>query len=426
MTEGSRYGKRDWKARLYNYDDALSEGGQSHRVCLSDQEIVLLLANCEYLKWKTRWYSPTGQTIDPEIILYVATEIERTLMSTDCGQALSPSSCKCIEGQHFAWLLAQADDGTINSYAPGAPDTTFNHHTDDAGEEAQSQRNAMLCKAVNAYVDNVIIELARKVGVAAATLSVINIIIGGINWVAGLVLAGISAVTIAFLDELDNDPVIIAEVKCCMLNGLMNQDNTFENFKNALFDCGFGFGSTASQLAAYVNSVSQELANYRAFNVFLGSGFGSADSEDCAYCGEWCHTLDFRDNAYSDIITIHPTESTAGSVWVDGVGYMPPTTPGDARIKIYVKLPTNAGTVVAALRATGAGTAANVYGKDRDGTDYTTWTSPAWGLSLVFTDGDLAEFGGTIFQPNGWEQMHLRGTGVNPFSFIENCTVDPW
>jgi len=59
-----------------------------HIVCLSPQQLLTLQAITEPLHWLTRWSSPTGVSIDPDVIDAFASELERTLMDTTCLSSL--------------------------------------------------------------------------------------------------------------------------------------------------------------------------------------------------------------------------------------------------------------------------------------------------------------------------------------------------
>lgn len=419
MGNPSRYTKKDWKAKLYDYDRAITTPTGSALYCLSDQEVELLLANVEYLRWPTRYYSPTQVTIDPSKILYIANEIERSLMSSSCGCG---GGCSCQSSNALDVLVsieyARQDAETPGSYAPNMPDTAYDQSTVDTTSEAMTQRGQALCLAVDQYVNRIIQEMILRGQAAGAVLSVLGGLVSVFLPMAGFVISVIGGGLIALVESLDNNEQAIKDVKCCMLNGLKGVPITEANFALALGACGFSFGSDEAQLSAIVNANNQDSRNFRAFNVLLGTAFPSVGEDNCAFCDEgWCYLLDFTTDDFSDIVKISAPDTSAGAGYIAGTGYHAPT---GEQILIYVNLPPTSFLTDYATRH-GTPDAAFVQTYNRDGTvlTFATLSVSGWAVQNHLTDVDAGKVderiqGGTI------TKLFIKGRGVDPFN-SSNC-----
>jgi hypothetical protein len=415
---------KNQKAILSNYDyifnPALSQ--DENMYCLTDAQVKALLPHLEPLGWRTRWYSPINQVMDSDLIEAFRDDIrKRLLMPCNCGGSGIDTNLNVS----IAIDLENRDDGSVGSYAPSAPDDTFNHATGETDVQVAAARMSSLCRAVESYVDTIIVQMVNDADQSVIALGILTALITAFNPMVGMIFAGFAAGAVALINDLGQDEQAIKDVKCCMLDGLKNKNNTFDNFKASVADCNFTFLSTESQLAKRVDDANHFAANYRAFNVFLGLSFGIANPGDCPFCDGWCLLLDFTQDAYADIVSIDAGNSTAGAAYVPGTGYMPPAGAG-SQIRIKINIPAYAETTVAALTATSSGgTAAALHGTSRTGEEFSTWQSPAPYLALNFGTADLAEFYGEIVE-RGWQKMFLTGTGVMPFNYPDNCSGVPW
>lgn len=424
MGNPTRYTQRDWKALTYNYDRAIAPPTNARLVCLSDQEIELLLVSVEYLRWPTRYYSPTKTTIDKSKILYVANEIQRALMAQNC----SSNSCSCASLDALNVLVSiewqKMDTADPGSYAPGMPDTTYDQSTTDNTSEEMTRRGAALCYAVDQYVNLVIQEMINRGSAAGAVLVALGGFVSIFLPMAGFVISVIGTGLVALVEALDNNEQAIKDVKCCMVNGLKGKIVSAENFKIALNSCDFVFGSDESQLAAIVNANNQDEKNFRAFNVLLETAFPSADSANCDFCTSgWCYLLDLTADPESDIVQIVPAGTSPESGYVVGVGYNAPST---KQIQIKIVLPpTSYLQNYAASIGTPASAVLSTY--NRDGTLMTVATDsfPGWSNQKNITDTDpgmvdLVLSGGTI------TGIWIAGHGVDPFNNTNCDGTAPW
>jgi hypothetical protein len=416
--------KSTYKAIINGYDYVFDPAASQDekRYCLTDAQVKALLPHIEPLGWKTRWYSLSNQAINGDVLEAFRDDIRKRLLMpcTGGGNGIDKNTNVVV-----AIDLEDKDDGTIISYAPSAPVDTFNHNTGETDELVAQKRMSSLCRAVESYVDTIIVQMVNDANASLIILGVIDAIIVAFNPMVGLFLAGITAAAAQLINDLGADEQAINDVKCCLLDGLKNKANTFDNFKIAMADCGFTDLSNQAQLAKRIDDANHFEANYRAFNLFLGQSFGIANPDDCPFCDGWCLLLDFTSSDYADIVHIDLDHSTAGAAYVAGVGYMPPSGTG-AQIRLVANIPSYAQTTVAALTATaGGGTAALLHGTSRTGEEFSTWQSPAPYLALNFGTADLSIFYGEILE-RGWQKMFLMGDGVMPFNYPDNCTGVPW
>jgi len=425
MGNPSRYTKKDWKAVKYNYDRAIAPETNPRLICLSDQEIELLLANLDYLRWPTRYYSPTNAIIDPEKILYVANEIGRSLMSQSCSCG---GGCSCSSADALNVLVSiewqKMDTADPGSYAPNAPDVTYDQSSSDTTSEEMTRRGSALCYAVDQYVNLNIQEMINRGNAAGAVLLALGGFVSIFLPMAGFVIGVIGTGLVALVEALDNNEQAIKDVKCCMVNGLKGKAPTLANFRLALGGCDFDFGSDESQLAAIVNANNQDERNFRAFNVLLEQAFPTADVANCAFCSEgWCYLLDLATSPNSDIVKIVPAGTSPESGYVVGVGYNAPVAK-QVQIKIVLP-PTSFLQNYAASIGSPASAVLSTF--NRDGTLMTVATDsfPGWSNQKNITDTDpglcdLVLSGGTI------TGIWIAGHGVDPFN-RSNCDgTAPW
>lgn len=425
MSNPSRYTKRDWKAITHNYDRAIATPTNARLICLSDQEIELLLGCVEYLRWPTRYYSPLNTPIDKLKVLYVANEIERALMAQNCNCG---GGCGCQSAAALDVLVsiewANQDAAEPGSYAPNTPDTTYDTSTTDTTSEEMTRRGAALCYAVDQYVNRIIQEMINRGQAAGAVLLFLGGFVSIFLPMAGFVISMVGGGLVALVEALDNNEQAIKDVKCCMVNGLKNKVITPENFAAALGGCGFTFGSDEAQLSAIVNANSQDIRNFRAFNVLLEVAFPSAGQDNCDFCNQgWCYELDLTADDESEIVKLVPADTSPESGYVAGTGYV---APWDKQLKLKIVLPATSYLTNYAV-AMGAPQYAVLSTYNRDGTLMTVATDsfPGWASQKNITDTDpglcdLVVKGATV------TTIFIKGHGVDPFN-SSNCDGSlPW
>jgi len=72
------------KVITLNYDAITALPGDRCLFCLSDKDQMVLLALIETVSWRTRWYSPTGQTIEQAVINDLKGDMATNLMVDQC------------------------------------------------------------------------------------------------------------------------------------------------------------------------------------------------------------------------------------------------------------------------------------------------------------------------------------------------------
>jgi len=425
MSERSRYGAKRWRGLEYDYDAAIVPAECSYLICLSDREIELLLANVHYLRSPQRWYSPTGAAIDPETILYIANEIQRALMSRDCGcgsQVISRS-----DDDRFIFEISMVDDGTVASYAPYAPDTRFDYDSGDTTPAEEVARYNTLCNMVNDYIDNLLARLEADVYATAPALVVVGIIATLVNPILGIIIGALSSVATALYSQLYENEAAIEKVKCCMLSSLRGQNVDIDIFKGSVADCEFTFGSVEAQLADWVNDQNQFEANFRAFMVYLGNSYPAPSDEACAYCNEdWCYDIDLTAASVPAWLDIVEGETSAGAERTVGVGYHALNTGEQIAVQVLLQPGSRLNTF--AVQLTGGSGTLGLYTNKRDGTlDTSSWgNSSGWALQSNITDLDPSSVKMVAIYDYALTRLYIAGSGSPPFGASEpTCGFPP-
>jgi len=307
--------RKNGKINVMDYDALLEIPEQECLYCLTQRDVLIILAQLEYVSWATRYLSPSDTPIDREVIEAWRMSIQEKLMS-DCGvtdqinniyNLLVNLNHKCQELE-MANCVAQAmalnfyRQDLINQGQPAFPDTTF---SSDSTLPDQSQLYASaegLCSAITRYLASIFADYLEKAGIlsslATTALALVNPILGAI---AGT----IEAALLADLDAALQDGTAIDDVTCCMYTALRDKEVTFENFATSLADCGFSFPDHNATLAGVIGNANQDYANYLAFVGVLRTetNKGLADAPTsypvCGSCG--CNdTVDFTIGQHGD------------------------------------------------------------------------------------------------------------------------------
>jgi len=96
---GISHSRETAKIIILNYDAITALPGDKCLFCLSDKAQMILLALIETLSWKTRWYSPTGQTIDQAVLHELKAEVATELMADQC-ETIKTSLDEILEAIH--------------------------------------------------------------------------------------------------------------------------------------------------------------------------------------------------------------------------------------------------------------------------------------------------------------------------------------
>lgn len=183
---------------------------------------------------------------------------------------------------------AMQDDGDTALSFDAPP--TFN------GDESPNRERA-LCRTVNNYVSSALRDAAAQSNILADVAGAIERFLPFAHPIDGVVGVALDLLTSAHMRDLLDDCEAIRDVACCMTGALRGQDTTIANFRGALGDCGFSFGSHAAEIAAMVNRLSQDEGNGRAFIASMDSDYqqsglsGGASADDCD-CDCPCDSFD--------------------------------------------------------------------------------------------------------------------------------------
>jgi len=253
------------------------------------------------LRVNVRWAAFVGGALhileQPEV--WAGSEAEQDAAIQQVRELLDSMGCSCSEPcdcqltVNIAALIATQiqitleglDDGTIPSFAPTAPNTTWDTDSGDVSQAEIDRRQAALCWAIAQYVVEILRQAAALNGQLTAIGGVLGSIIAILYPPAGLILVGLSVLTDAFFEALVADVTAVSKVICCMYDGLSGEAINFDSFREALDECAFDFGTNEAQLAGVVAQMSASEANYRIFTRFVGEAFTAMpDDFDLSTC----------------------------------------------------------------------------------------------------------------------------------------------
>lgn len=410
---------RNWKSLQFNYDDLIDTPDHSCMYCLTDRQVKMILAQTEYIGWKSRYQSPNGNTIDTDIIDRWRAELEDALMGTGCFEELNTQQYYTQQRQNKLINAERASiyDGTPTSINPNAPTTNFNGDNSTA-------RNDGLCSASKDYVRSRVLETLNLYRLQLAGASVAAGIAGWFGGVFGLIGGGI-AVLIAALQLADvelaaADNTQLDNVTCELYNTLKGTAISPANFNTKIQALNVGTGTHAT-IVNILKSTSARMENYLLFVDLLGEWYlrAQAGAQDCPCNTEWCYEWDF---------TVSNGLWTAGGVdatYVAGQGWKSGVNQGLIQIKRTMSLSQIKSVRVimsVAAAAGGPGLRAPMpnMNSTTGATDH-TFTLSYSGVELnVAFDSNFS--GGTNPVYNGYiRKVVVRGTGANPFG-ADNCT----
>jgi len=220
---------------------------------------------------------------------------------------------------HNQYVKIFNDDG-LDGVAPDRPDTAFDEDAGDTGDEIR-RRELALCGAVTDYVTSVvekgIFNAFIPDAVTLLTSGAISFLVGPLG---GLVYRFASEVFEAIINKVANDPGLIEDVACCMLNGLEGKAITEANFEAALDDCGFGPVSDQAFISDAVKTGLDDTGNFLSFVAILGGYMDVVDILDVCPCDTGADCVDFTidEQGFSPDIRPGPV---LGALYVAGVGF---------------------------------------------------------------------------------------------------------
>ncbi len=289
----------DWE-----YFASLSDEGQLY--CLSEQQIYILLVQCEYIGWLTRWYNTDD--ITQTTVQFVQSEVMSALMScvdvkilTDQAELNLVDSVtnKLIESQALRDLLEERYDGTPTSINPNAPTTDFGS-TGDRFDALCAGLTGFVYQFARAQADSA---RAGQIGGLAAVALVALLLIPGLNFflVVGASIAvalgmGVIGVSLETAIAALTDKPALNAVICFMRDVLKDQAVTEVNWNSCLDTYPFGVGTHEAIICDFIKqSIAQ---NYLTILNILGQAYtGVVDGVALPDCpcdiAPWEKTFDF-------------------------------------------------------------------------------------------------------------------------------------
>lgn len=206
------------------------------------------------------------------------------------GEAMTIDPC-CPEENYISYQVYYNQQRSVQQTQAllddGDTAASFNAPSPFNGDTSANRENA-LCRTVNRFVGAALRDAAMQTNIAAEVIGAIERALPLIHPIDGVIGTVLPALTADHLRDLIDDCEAQRDVACCMTGNLRGQATTIENFRNALGDCGFTFGSHRAEIAAMVNRLAQDAGNARAFIATMDDDFQQAgqpegaNGTDCA------------------------------------------------------------------------------------------------------------------------------------------------
>jgi hypothetical protein len=354
MTNLGRSPRDSYRALLFDYDALLAKSDDECCYNLSEREVALILAQIDYIGWKTR-YRPTATQIDREIIDMWKGKLAEKLMVINCGTSLifrqNPadycqlqqsldggetwetvfdySLCAGGAGNELYILMQQSInevniyrteiyDGSTTSIDPDAPTDTWDYNGATGGEAA-------LCNAVQAYVQNQMLQYYNKlligIGAAAITTGILGWITGGLALVIGGVIVLVAGLAIAAVQEAINDLPAMNAIICRLVDDLNGVATTEGDFWNAVTSLTCANTNECVIRDVLIAGAYKE-PNYLYFLALIGEAKREvgAGIDNCPCGDNWCRYFAFATSGDEGWSTVYPSK-VAGGVFGVGVGW---------------------------------------------------------------------------------------------------------
>ncbi len=310
----------NFKAVAIDYEYYLSLSDVPQSVCLTEQQMYVLMVQNTYTFWATRWYN-IEDTSAAQLQL-IAAEIEDLLMC-GCGvpepsitdryntTTYATTTYASYQETYNTWNDAGQTVGSIApnlDYDTGSPPdidkvlclnislllrTIVDTATKTKQQSDQESRDLVT------QLRNVFAALAVAGGAALASgglLAAAAAFFMGPELVFGLAIVSVGLALIGLLAETDltvfQDPIAYGLVQCTLVQNLVGEQLTRARFMSGLTPNDFIAGSNAEKLAAIVNPYLQDLNVYLQF-LSTGNGVYDAanigDLPDCEVCPSDCH-----------------------------------------------------------------------------------------------------------------------------------------
>lgn len=286
-----------YKALLWDYDYLLSKSDDECCYSLSEREVQILLAQVDYIAWKTR-YKPTSTEIDLSTILGWQGKLARKLMSGCCPD----------EGKIFQYL----PDGTLQSSTDGGvtweddPSADPRNSAPLAPQIPGAPSDSIRCAAANNVRDQY--ENMRDNTIALLTggttvLLLVAALVGAIGGILAISVVGVTFGVLLFSLAgalLSLTPESVAEqIDSAALNQFRCIVYCHMNESGRLESGGFDAILTdiASQFSGFPETFFYSItASLQEIGIENAATMGTASATDCGGCacsGEWCHEFNF-------------------------------------------------------------------------------------------------------------------------------------
>jgi hypothetical protein len=277
--------KSTYKALLWDYDYLLTKSDDECSYCLSEREVQILLAQIDYIGWKTR-YKPTSTEIDQDTIDAWSGNLARKLMSGCCGE--NTDQIRYLEN---GTLQVSTDGGETWNDAPGLdPRTNAPLAPPLAGTDSTEKRCAAANNVRDQYLamrDNTIALLtagttallivAALVGALGAILS---ISIVGVTF--GVILFSLAGALLSLTPESVEEQIDTTALDAfrCLVYCRMGNDGRLQDdeFDDLLTDIQGEFSGFPETFFYSITASLQEIGINNAATL------GAATASDCGGC----------------------------------------------------------------------------------------------------------------------------------------------
>ena len=288
MGHGDLRDMRNFKAVAADYAYYLTLSDEGRLYCLTDRQVYILLVQCEYIGWLTRWYNT--EDINQTVVQLIQADVMEKLMDcidisvlVDQGKLNLTRNVQQqqIESQRLREAYQDEYTGDPTSINPDAPTTDFGSTGD---------RYDALCAALMAFVyqfakGQIEAIIAGDVAAFALLAGAALLLIPGLNlfFIAGASIAliaggGIIGVTTAVACKALGDTTALDNVICYMRDTLKSQSVTQANFAACLDSYPFGVGTHEAIICDFIKPTLS--SNYFTILDMLGQGYVGVTNGD--------------------------------------------------------------------------------------------------------------------------------------------------
>lgn len=272
----------DWE-----YFTSLSDEGRLY--CLTDQQVYILLVQCEYIGWLTRWYNT--EDIAQPVVQLVQSEVMAKLMScVDIQVLIDQAKLNLVDSVTSNQIQAQElrdiledryIDGDPTSINPSAPTTDFGS-TGDRYDALCAGLMAFVYGFARAQSDSA---RAAEIGGLLAVAAIAALLIPGLNFffVVGAsiaVLLGLGTIGVSLETAIAalTDTTALDAVVCYMRETLKADSVTEANWNACLDAYPFAVGSHEAIICDFIKPTLPQ--NYLTILNILGQAYDGTINGD--------------------------------------------------------------------------------------------------------------------------------------------------